>query len=285
MELGRYDDAARATERMERLRPGLSAHARVAALRAVAGDRRGAVAALEAALATADRADAEERAWLFTYLGHEHWALGELAAARVAYEAALRAFPDYHLVLPGLARVRAASGDAAGAIELYERALTLAPTPSVAGALGDLYAAGGDPARARATYDFAMYMGRVATARGRTLGRELATFLVDHDRDLAEAEGLAAADAVRRHDVYTDDALAWALAANGRLVEAKRAMSRALRLGTEEAGFDFHAGMIAVRLGRTRTGARRLRRALALNPYFDAGQARMARTTLTGLEG
>jgi len=285
MELGRYDDAARATERMERLRPGLSAHARVAALRAVVGDRRGAIAALEAALATADAADAEERAWLFTYLGHEHWALGELAAARVAYEAALRAFPDYHLALPALARVRAASGDAAGASELYERALTLAPTPSVAGALGDLYAAGADPARARATYDFAMYMGRVATARGRTLGRELATFLVDHDRDLAEAQGLAAAEAVRRHDVYTEDALAWALAANGRLADAKRAMSRALRLGTEEAAFDFHAGMIAVRLGQTRTGARRLRRALALNPYFDAGQARIARTTLTGLEG
>ena len=62
-------------------------------------------------------------------------------------------------------------------------------------------------------------------------------------------------------------------------------MSRALRLGTEEAAFDFHAGMIAVRLGQTRTGARRLRRALALNPYFDAGQAQIARTTLAGLEG
>jgi hypothetical protein len=43
--------------------------------------------------------------------------------------------------------------------------------------------------------------------------------------------------------------------------------------------------MIAVRLGRTRTAARRLHRALALNPYFDAGQARLARTTLAGLEG
>jgi len=265
------------------LRPGLPAYTRVAALRALMDDRRGAIAALALALSATDATDPEQRAWILTYLGHEHWALGDLPRARAAYEEAVRAFPDYHLALPALARVRAAQGETAAAIGLYERALAVAPTPAVAGALGDLYAATGDPARARSTYDFAMYMGRVAAARGQVLGRELSLFLADHDRDLGEALRLATAEARARHDVYTDDALAWALFKSGRARAAKRAMSRALRLGTEEATFHFHGGMIAASLDRPRAAARHLRLALALNPHFDARHAALARATLTAL--
>ena len=285
VELGRYDDAVRATTRMMALRPGIPVYTRVAALRALMDDRRGAIEALELALSTADPNDREERAWILTYLGHEHWALGELSEAGARYEQALAAFPDYHLALPGLARVRAAEGATAEAVRLYERALALAPMPTTAGALGDLYSASGDPGRASTTYAFAMYMGRVATARGQTLGRDLALFLVDHDRDPDEALRLATSDAARRRDVYTDDALGWVLYKRGRMAEAKRALSRALRLGTEEASFQFHAGMIAIALERPRSAARHLHRALALNPYFDVGHAALAHATLGSLGG
>jgi len=280
VELGRYDDAVRATTRMMALRPGLPVYTRVAALRALMNDRRGAIEALELALSTADPRDPEERAWILTYLGHEHWALGELRQARVRYEEALRSFPDYHLALPGLAHVRAAEGDTAGAIDLYERALALTPMPAIAGALGDLYAATGDPRRAAATYDFAMYMGRVAEATGTTYGRELALVLADHDRGLPDALHLARQEATRRRDIYTDDALAWALYKNGRLADAMRAAHRALRLGTEDALLHYHAGMIAAAAGRGEWAARHLARALALNPHFDLRQAPLARATL-----
>ena len=280
VELGRYDDAVRATTRMMALRPGLPVYTRVAALRALMNDRHGAFEALELALATADPRDPEERAWILTYLGHEHWALGELSPARARYEEALRTFPDYHLALPGLARVRAAQGDTVGAIHLYEQALALAPMPAIAGALGDLYAATGDPQRAEATYDFAMYMGRVAEATGTTYGRELALFLADHDRRLPDALRLARQEAGRRGDIYTDDALAWAYYKNGRLADAMRTVHRALRLGTEEALLHYHAGMIAAAAGHDAWAARHLARALALNPHFDLRQAPLARSTL-----
>jgi tetratricopeptide (TPR) repeat protein len=280
VELGRYDDAVRATTRMMALRPGLPVYTRVAALRALMNDRRGAIEALELALVTADPRDPEERAWILTYLGHEHWALGELSPARARYEEALRTFPDYHLALPGLAHLRAAQGDTVGAIHLYEQALALAPMPAIAGALGDLYAATGDPQRAEATYDFAMYMGRVAEATGTTYGRELALFLADHDRRLPDALRLARQEAGRRGDIYTDDALAWAYYKNGRLADAMRTVHRALRLGTEEALLHYHAGMIAAAAGHDAWAARHLARALALNPHFDLRQAPLARSTL-----
>ena len=269
-ELGYYRGATHATVRMMALRPGLPAYTRVAALRALFGDRRGAIEALELALDASDPSDPEQRAWILTYLGHEHWALGEVERAATRYESALATFPDYHLALPGLARVRAAQGRTAEAIALYERAVAVLPTPSIAGALGDAQAASGNPVAARASYDFAVYMGRVATARGRTLGRELALFLADHDRDLDEAFRLAHAEASVRDDVYTDDALAWVLFKQGRLPRAKRAIARALRLGTEEASFHYHAALIAAALGKPRAARRHLRAAQALAPRVDA---------------
>jgi hypothetical protein len=101
--------------------------------------------------------------------------------------------------------------------------------PSTAGALGDLYATTGNPSRARATYDLTMVMQRIAAARGQSLGRDLALFFADHDRDLDEAVRLARAEAALRDDVYTDDALAWTLYKRGDLGAAKRPSSRALR--------------------------------------------------------
>ena len=276
-ELGYYRGAAHATAQMTALRPGVPAYTRVAAIRALTGDRRGAIEALELALAAADPSDAEQRAWTLTYLGHERWALGDRDGAGAAYAAALAAFPDYHLALPGLARVRAAEGRIPEAVALYERALARFPTPSTAGALGDLYARTGNPDGARTTYAFAVYMGRIATARGQTLGRELALFLADHDRDLDEALRLAAADAAVRDDVYTNDALAWTLFKRGRFSAAKRAMSRALRLGTEDAGFEAHASAIAAALAKPRVAARHARVAARLGgpatPVAAAGRS------------
>src|SRR5262249_20892278 len=139
MELGYYHGAAHATERMTALRPGLPAYTRVAALRAVGGDRRGAIAALELALAAADPAAPEQRRWVLASLGHEHWPLGDVAGAGARCAAALAVSPGYALALPGLARVRATEGRTDEAIALYERALAAAPTPATAGAAGDLY--------------------------------------------------------------------------------------------------------------------------------------------------
>ncbi|HEY3188650.1 MAG TPA: hypothetical protein VGJ70_14310, partial [Solirubrobacteraceae bacterium] len=70
----------------------------------------------------------------------------------------------------------------------------------------------------------------------------------------------------------------------GRVAEAVRAAHRALRLGTEDAQLECHAGLIAAAAVRPRQARRHLRRALALNPYFDLRQAAAARTTLAALD-
>lgn len=286
-ELGDYACAEDAVERLMALRPGVVAYTRVAGLQALFGDRRAAIAslALAARAASADPTRPEALAWVLVHLGDEHAALGDLPAATRAYDDALAAFPDYHLALAGLAHARAAAGRHGEAIALYERVADRVPSITVYGALGDLHAAAGDADAAERWYALALAMERLAAAGGGTYGRELALFLADHRRDPDTAVRLARAEAAWRDDVHTADALAWALHAAGRPREAKRAAQRALRLGTEQASFHHHAGMIALALGRPRPAARHLRRALRLDPTFDLRQAAVARATLATLDG
>jgi len=285
VELGDYERAVDAAERMVGLRPGLPAYTRIAFLRSLFGDRRGAIAALEFAVRAGSRRDPEGLAWALVHLGHEHFAGGELAAAGRAYAEALDVLPDYYLALAGLGRVRAAERRTREAIDLYRRATAQIPAPDLVATLGDLHAAAGEGLEAERQYARVEYMGRVAAAAGTTYGRQLALFYADHDRRLDEALRLAREEAAGRGGVYTDDALAWALYKNGRLAQAARAAHRALRLGTQDGSLHYHAGMIAAALGRASSAARHLRRALTLNPHFDVRQAPLAVATLAALPG
>src|SRR6059036_309410 len=283
-ELGDYARALQAAQRMVDLRPGLPSYARAAFLRALFGDRAGAIELLQLAVATGSARDPEGRAWALVHLGHEDFASGDLAAAGRAYARALDVFPDYYMALGGLGRVRAAEGQLAAAADLYRRAVARVPAPDLVAALGDVHAAAGHAAEAERQYALVEYMGKVAAALGTTYGRQLALFYADHDRRPEEALRLARLEAAGRGDIYTDDTLAWACYKNGRLAEAARAAHRALRLGTEEAMLHYHAGAIAAALGHERIAARHLRRALGLNPRFDLRHAPRARAALAALE-
>ena len=285
VELGDYARAVDAADRLAALRPGVAAYTRVAGLQALLGDRATAITTLEVAVAAAERAEPETLAWTLVHLGHEHLALGDADAASRAYERALDTFADYHLALAGLARARAAQGRIADAIGLATRAVERVPSPALHGLLADLHAVAGDAREADRELDLVRVMERLAAVQGVSYGRETALVLADHDRDLADALGIARADHARRPDVYGDDALAWTLYKTGRHADAKRAAARALRLGTEDASLHYHAGMIAAALGRPRSAARHLERALALAPAFDIRQAPMARAALDAVRG
>jgi tetratricopeptide (TPR) repeat protein len=97
---------------------------------------------------------------------------------------------------------------------------------------------------------------------------------------VARALELAQAEIQVRGDVYTYDALAWALYRNGKLAEAAESSRKALQFGTPEPAFYYHAGMIATALGNKTAAAQHLERALALNPHFDPRQAEIAAASL-----
>ena len=109
VELGRYDDAFAAFERMVTLRPSLASYARIAYARELVGDREGAVEAMQLALDAA-AGQPEPTAWANVELAKLELGLGDTRAARARVRAALRILPGYPSARVELARIEAAAG-------------------------------------------------------------------------------------------------------------------------------------------------------------------------------
>jgi tetratricopeptide (TPR) repeat protein len=165
--------------------------------------------------------------------------------------------------------VEAARGRFGRAIELARQAAATVPLPEFVITLADLYRATGQKALAHEQYALVGATERLLKANGVRTDLELALFKADHGIDVRGALALARAAHLDRPTVFADDTLAWALARNGRCEEALRYSKQALRLGTRDASFFFHRGMIERCLGRRAEAGRWFARALDQNPHFS----------------
>ena len=114
IELGRYEGAFAAFDRMVELRPSSSAYARVSYARELLGRPQDAEAMR---LALASAAGHQERsAWVLSHLGKLAFSQGKTAVAARRFRAALAVSPGYGSALEGLGHVEAARGRVARAI-------------------------------------------------------------------------------------------------------------------------------------------------------------------------
>jgi tetratricopeptide (TPR) repeat protein len=166
---------------------------------------------------------------------------------------------------------------------MYTRAIGVIPLPIYVAALGDAEAKAGNKAEAQKQYKLVEYIARLNSFNQVAYNRELALFDADHDIHLRQALELARKEFEVRHDIYTWDALAWALYKNSQPAQAAVAMKQALRLETKDPLLLFHAGMIEDRLGSQEKAKDYLSRAISLNPQFHVFYARVAKTMLQQL--
>jgi tetratricopeptide (TPR) repeat protein len=225
----------------------------------------------------------ESIAWTKFTLGESCFLSGDLSNAKAAYTDALKTYPDYHRALAGLGKVYSAEGRLGDAIELYKKAIGVIPLPAYVAALGDVYAKAGNAVEAKKQYDLVGYIARLNTFNQIVYNRELSAFYADHDIHLEQALELARKEFEVRHDIYTWDAVAWALYKNSQPEQAAVAMTEALRLDTKDPLLMFHAGMIYERLGDSKKATDYMHRAIALNPQFHLFYADLARATLQRL--
>jgi tetratricopeptide (TPR) repeat protein len=279
IELGRYDPAFRAFDRMASLKPSLAAYARVSYGRELLGCEAEAIRAMRMAVQAAG-AQSEPAAWTRVHLGKLHFARGEIGPAAREFRRALVALPGYVYALDALARVEAARGRYERAIELARQASESVPLPEFVITLGDLYRATGRGALARDQYALVGATERLLRANGVRTDLEIALFKVDHGIELRRALALARTAHRERPTVFAADTLAWALARTGRCREAAAYSKQALRLGTRDAGFFFHRGMIERCLGRPAEARSWFARALEQNPHFSLVWAPVAQRAL-----
>lgn len=260
VELGRYRDAERTLQRFVDLRPGLAAYARVAYFRELHGDLPGAAAALRLAVA-AGGPPSRTVAYVQSLLGSVELNRGRLPAARRAFAAASAAVPGYGPAADGRADVAAAGGRLAEAIRRLRRLVARRPGPDYATALAELRLAAGDRAAARRGLALAREQEERLARRGYKPDAALAVFESDHGH---RGRGLALARTVwsRAPSVTSADALGWALTRAGRPHAGLRWSRRALRLGSLDPGFRYHAGLAAMAAGHRAEGRRHLRLAI-----------------------
>lgn len=274
VELGFYEEAVTAAQQMVDLRPDMSSYARVAHIRSLHGDTKGAIEAMRVATQIADPNDKEARAWCHVKLGDEFFQTGQYKEAETEYDKALAAFPDYYLALAAKGRGRMAQGDVEKAIEFYKRAIERVPQTETVIALGDVYASLGKTEEAKSQYQLAEFIEQKLSSNDQ---RRLALLWADRDVKPDEALAIATREKQTRKDIFTADILAWCLYKKGRYEEAKTAIDEAMRLKTKDARIFYHAGMIANALGNKNEGKRYLKLALETNPAFDILQSEKAR--------
>ena len=232
---------------------------------------------------TAGSPMAENTAWCQVELGKMYLKTGKLKEAEDAYSAALRNFPNYHPALAGLAQTQAAKHDWKSAIANMKSAQASVPMPDYAAALYDYYTASGDAKEAKKQKELIEVTDQVGQAAQEKANRNIAIIFADHDWNLSRSLELAQNELEVRGDVYTYDALAWALYKNRKYTEAGDAMQKAMKLGTPEPAFYYHAGLIENALGHKDQARELLKKALELNPEFDARQASLAGAALKEL--
>jgi len=152
LEMGKYESAQEAFQKMLAIRPNIFSYNRVAYYRFITGDIEGGIAMMTDAVKAGARYP-ENKAWCLVELGNMYFKTGRWPDAERAYTEALETFPSSHAAHAGLGSVQAAQGKLPQAIDSYKHAQSITPMVQYAGVLYDLYAASGKKAEAQQQAD------------------------------------------------------------------------------------------------------------------------------------
>jgi tetratricopeptide (TPR) repeat protein len=282
VELGRYPEAWAAIQQMTDIRPDTSSYARASYSFELRGDVPKARSFMQQALAVAP--GTTQIAFARYHLAVLAFDNGDLTAAAEQVDLGLKQSPDDPALRSARAKVSAARGDVVGAIADLRAVVARLPLPAYVSDLGDLMESTGDKVGAQQQFDLVQATESLQRSQGIDVDTELAVFDADHG-DKATALQAATAAYGKRQSVTVADALAWALHANGRDIDALRYADQALQLGTRSAQMYYHRGMIRATLGQNAGARADLTEALSINPYFSVRNVPIAKAALAHLGG
>ncbi|WP_375468861.1 tetratricopeptide repeat protein [uncultured Nostoc sp.] len=285
MELGDYEAADQLLQNLAQKESNSGQNAVVARYLELTGNLASARQLLDKAMQEMDSfytMSAETRAWFHVRTGDLAFAAGDFALSEQRYWEALDLFPRHIAAFTGLARLLAAQHRWQDALNAANQGIELMPQVETLSYKADAQLALLDQKGAAETEDLIGVVAYLSKVKG-IYDRALAVYYTEHGIHLTEALEIARSEVAVRDDVYAEDTLAWAAAANGQWQEAQRAAQRATRLGTEDALLQFHAGMIAFHLGNREEAVKRLTQAVSLNPQFHHKYADQARQAILDL--
>ena len=284
-ELGNYKDAEIAAQWMLNLRPGnLPALTHAAHLRELFGDIDGSYDLLQMAYESTPPTEDEERAWLLTQMGHLRLATGNTDTAEKLLEQALAIFPNYPFATGALGEVRMQQTRYEEAVVLFRQCYQYTSRTENLYDLARALRLAGHGGEAKKAFVEFETKALLESSHKDNANRELIFYYADCVKQPAKALQVAEQEYSWRKDVYTLDAYAWALHANGRDLDARKQIETALAVGIRDAKLLLHAGEISLAAGDPDAAQHYLKQSLELNT-LDSGQARLALASLASTPG
>ncbi|BAN01876.1 hypothetical protein YM304_15620 [Ilumatobacter coccineus YM16-304] len=280
LQLGNYDGAIEAVGRMSELRPDTASFARESYLWELRGNVDLATRFMESAREAAPTP--ADEAFAVFHLGELAFDQGDPTTALDLYNVAQSLVPGDPASLAGKAKAEAALGQVETALDHYARVVTIAPEPAYVTAYAELLDSLGRDDAAAEQYAVVAATEALFAENGVAPDAGPLLFLAEHGDPAAALAGAEAAIAERPF-LAMYDAYAWALHKNGRHDEALVAIDEALALGTRNASYLYHSGMIKHALGDMPGAVADLTAALETNPHFDPLAAPIASETLAEL--
>ena len=209
--------------------------------------------------------EAEDRAWILSQIGHLQLTSGKISDSETSLQQALSIFPSYHYALQNLAKVRVEQKRYEDAVNLLQQRYDAAKHAENLYDLAEALELAGRVDEAQSAFAEFETKSLAESVRKDNSDRELIFYYADHAREPAKALEVAKQEFAWRHDVFTLDAYAWALHANGRDGEALKNIETALAVGIRDAKILRHAGEIALAAGNRAAAERYLNESAQLN--------------------
>ena len=281
IETGHYAAAERALNRMLTLKPNLASYSRASYFSELHGDLEGAARALRFAV-SAGSGTVEGTAYIRSLVGDFEAMRGHYGAAAGSYREALAVDPEFGGALRGLALLEAGRGEFGTAIAALREQLGSPPSPDVLVKLGEVEQAAGRGEAARRHYEQALVIEEEGLVEGAGIDAGITLNVANHG-DSARAVELGRQAWRTAPSVSSADAFSWALYRDGQLQAAARLSEEAMRLGSRNPEFLYHAGMIARATGDLPRARALLTRLLEQSPRFSPLEAPRASRALRSL--
>jgi tetratricopeptide (TPR) repeat protein len=279
-ELGNYDVAVQACDKMLSLRPDLRSYSRAAHLREIHGDLPAARAAMKLAC-DAGISGQENRAWALYQFANLFLKEGKLDTAEFIYKGILEERPNYPYALAGLADVHSAKGDFDEAIQLLLRAYDLTPEHTFMEKLVEVYRAAGQIKKSEILATSVLEAFKQHEAQGWNINLEYAMFCANHDLQLDEAlRRIEKEIEIRPNNLDVQEAHAWVLYKLDRVEDAMAAIAKPLQMNSGNAMLFYRAGMIAQKLGDFERSKTYIASALKINPQLSVSKMQLAQQAL-----
>jgi len=243
VERGAINEAVDAYQKVVNQRPGPQAYARIAQVRWLKGDLDGALEMMATAVRSTSTRSPESAAWMHVRLALLLMHTNELSAADAVLSRALAIQNEYSPALHLRGRLLLSEGRIKDALPILQRAVQVDPLPEFRWTLYEALTVAGLDSAAKEQKAELLRSGELEDRR------TFALFLATHEEDSQTALRLATQELKLRKDVFTLDAVAWALSNTGLNDEAFDFSRRALTEGTPDARLFLHAGVIAARAG------------------------------------